>query len=169
MDNITIRAYVPADASAIEAVHTAAFPTLAEAKLVAALHRGYAPVSLVAVHAGAIVGHVLFSKLSLEVDGRPVSALALAPVAVAPAHQSMGIGAALIHAGHAKAKADGWEAAVVLGEPDYYRRFGYDARAVAHIASPYAGEYLQGLEFVPGVLAGETGHMEYAPPFHDLA
>lgn len=166
---ISIRPYAAADAAAVHALHSAAFPGPGETQLVTALHAGgYAPISLVAVQDGALVGHVVFSRLHMMIDGRFVAALALAPVAVQPALQKQGIGSALIRAGHQKARDENWEALVVLGEPAYYRRFGYDASVLAHIASPYAGEYLMGLELVPGVLAGDEGEMSYAPPFQEL-
>ncbi|MBL8629599.1 MAG: N-acetyltransferase [Rhodospirillaceae bacterium] len=150
-------------------LHTAAFPTPAEATLVEQLHLGgHVPVSLVAEQDHKIIGHVVFSRLHVEVDGRFVSALALAPVSVDPRAQNLGVGASLIKAGHAKAQAEGWEVAIVLGEPNYYNRFGYDSGLVEHLDSPYAGEYLMGLEFVHGALAGHNGAMVYAPPFNNL-
>jgi putative acetyltransferase len=168
-NNVTIRPYRSSDAAAVKKLHTAAFPTPAEATLVEQLHLGgHAPVSLVAEQNGKIVGHVVFSRLHLEVDERFVSALALAPIAVDPTVQSLGVGSMLINAGHEKARCDGWDASIVLGEPNYYNRFGYDSGLVEHLDSPYAGEYLMGLEFVPGVLSGQDGRMVYAPPFNGL-
>lgn len=166
---LQIRSFTPADTAAVRDVHVTAFSTPVEAELVKALHAGgHAPISLVAEEDGKIVGHILFSRLSLQIDDRPISALALAPVAVRPEYQKSGVGSALIRAGHDQAQRDGWEASIVLGEPAYYRKFGYDASAVAHIASPYAGEYLMGLELAAGALRGENGTMTYAEPFAAL-
>ncbi len=167
--NVTIRSYTSSDAAAVKQLHTAAFPTPAEATLVEQLHLGgHVPVSLVAEQDGKIVGHIVFSRLYLEIDGRFISALALAPISVDPRVQSLGVGATLINAGHDKARAEGWEASIVLGEPNYYNRFGYDSGLAEHLDSPYAGEYLMGLELVPGALSGQDGHMAYAPPFSAL-
>lgn len=106
--------------------------------------------------------------MAVSVDGRAVRALALAPIGVLPAHNKRGIGTALIREGHALAQRHGWQAVIVLGDPAYYGRFGYRRETVAHIASPYAGAYLMGLELESGALAGTSGDMTYAPPFAAL-
>ena len=98
-----IRSERPADAAAIRGVHDAAFAGPAEGRLVDALRDSgaFSPdLSLVAVTAdGDVVGHVLFSRLDLEVDGRDVPAAALAPLAVLPCHQRTGIGTRLVREG----------------------------------------------------------------------
>jgi len=109
------------DAAAIHAVHAAAFPSDAEARLVDALRdAGHAAVSLVALES-KIVGHVLFSPTRSN-QGRGVG---LAPLAVLPQYQRQGIGAALASAGIGACRSAGYDYIVVLGEPAYYRRFGF--------------------------------------------
>jgi putative acetyltransferase len=132
-----IRAAGPQDAPAIAALLRAAFPSPAEADLVAALRRdGDAVVELVAAADDAVRGHVLFSPMT--VGGRP--ALALAPLAVAPAAQRRGIGAALVRAGLAAAVARPEEWCLVLGAPAYYGRFGFAATDAAGVtALPWSG------------------------------
>ncbi len=163
---ITTRPATPADAEAIARVHGAAFPQDSEAKLVSALDaEGYSEISVVAEKDGKVVGHVLFSRMTLTFKDRTVRTLALAPVAVLPEFQNDGIGSKLIRDGLGRAASAGWEAVIVLGHAKYYPRFGFDPKMVKGIASPYASPNLMGLELKAGALRGEGGKMTYPPPF----
>ena len=168
-----IRSERPADAAAIRGVHDAAFAGPAEGRLVDALRDSgaFSPdLSLVAVTAdGDVVGHVLFSRLDLEVNGRDVPATALAPLAVLPWHQRTGIGTRLVREGLRRLEALRYEAVVVLGDPAYYARFGFSQALAAPLASPYAGPHLQALALVPGMLSSaRRGRIIYPPPFDAL-
>ena len=139
-----------------------AFSTPDEARLVERLREdGDAVLSLVAVEADAVVGHVLFSRLRA-----PAAALALAPLAVRADRRRRGIGARLVEAGLDRARREGWRAVVVLGDPAYYSRFGFRPEAVRGMASPYAGPALMGLAFPEGGLQGPR--IEHAPAFASL-
>jgi putative acetyltransferase len=122
---VQIRAETDADHAAIHAVNAAAFPTAAEADLVDALRQQARPlISLVAEQDGVIVGHILFSPVTL--DSQPdLRIMGLAPMAVAPEHQRSGIGSALVRAGLEQCRQLGYQAVVVLGHPEYYPRFGF--------------------------------------------
>src|SRR5947209_19971097 len=94
---LAIRLETDADAGAIAEVHRSAFGREDEARLVDALRRGgYARLSLVAENRGQIVGHILFSVLPITTARCTIDALSLAPLAVMPSHQRLGVGAALI-------------------------------------------------------------------------
>ena len=164
-----VRPADPHDAAAMRAVHVAAFPTPLEADLVEALEReGDSAISLVAEQAGEVVGHVLLSRMEVSGDGRAYRALGLAPVAVLPGFQGAGIGAALIEGALAIARASGEELVFVLGEPDYYRRFGFSAEAAAPFASPYAGPYFMAIGLRSEVAFPAAGAVAYARAFSDL-
>jgi putative acetyltransferase len=75
--------------------------------------------SLVAVEQGSVVGHILFSELAVEVDGRRMKSAALAPMAVRPDRQRQGIGSRLIETGLAMLRDRGYDAVIVLGHPEY--------------------------------------------------
>lgn len=85
-------------------------------------------VSLVAVEDDSIVGHIAFSQVTI--DGHSCNWFGLGPVSVVPSHQNRKIGTALILCGLDALRAEGAKGCVVLGAPDYYRRFGFvsDAR-----------------------------------------
>jgi len=153
----------PADGDVIREVVQAAFGRAAEAQLVDRLRGdGDAVVSLVADEAGAIVGHVLLSGLRA-----PFKALGLAPVSVRPERQGAGVGSALVREALARARTDGWDAVFVLGDPAYYRRFGFDPEAAQGFGSPYAGPHLMALP-LKGRLPVTQGRVDYAPAFAAL-
>ena len=90
--NVMIRPEQPGDRDAVRALNERAFGGREEADIVEALHRAQAAVvALVAERGGHVVGHVLFSPVS--VDGANATRLVgLAPMAVAPEHQRQGLG-----------------------------------------------------------------------------
>jgi len=158
----SIRPETADDREAVKRLLLAAFPTCGEASLVERLRGdGDAALSLVAVEAEAIVGHVLFSRLRA-----PAAALALAPLAVRVDRRRRGIGTRLVRAGLDRAKREGWRAVVVLGDPACYSRFGFRPEAVRGMASPYAGPALMGLALAPDGLKGPR--IEHAPAFASL-
>ncbi len=164
-----IRPAAAEDAAGIRNVHFAAFPTTVEADLVERLQRdGDGVISIVACEDGAVVGHVLFSRMRVEAEGRKVEALGLAPVAVLPDRHRQGIGTELIEAGLRNAAALRTELVFVLGEPEYYGRFGFAARTARPFASPYAGPYFQAKVMAADFELPAVGTAEYAPAFAEL-
>lgn len=130
-----------------------------EADLVERLRAdGDVAVALVAEHGGMIAGHILFSPMR-----GTFGALALAPVAVLPSRQRLGIGSALVGAGIAAAREYGAEAIFVLGDPDYYGRFGFDAGSARPFPNVHTGPYFQMLALGPAPLA--PGPVAHAPAF----
>jgi putative acetyltransferase len=141
------------DHSAVRAVHVAAFPTPEEASIVDALRaNGHALVSLVARTGDAVIGHVLFSPVTIEREGVVIGrGVGLAPLAVVPAEQKRGIGTMLARAGLDACRRLGQPWCVVLGDPAYYARFGFTRASDADIAN----EYGVGDEFQIVALAGD--------------
>lgn len=80
-------------------------------------------LSLVAEFDGKIVGHIAFSKVTIE--GKNDDWYGLAPVSVLPEYEKMGIGSKLIMKGLERLKNLGANGCVLLGEPEYYNRFGF--------------------------------------------
>ena len=150
------------DFPAIRAVNEAAFGEAAEADLVDQLRAdGSALLSLVAEFEGAIIGHVLFSRMHIDT----VSAVALAPVAVLPEYQRKGIGQRLITHGLDMLRGRGERIVIVLGHPSYYPRFGFSTQKAVLLEAPFPREAFMALELVDGALAGVQGRVIYPPPF----
>ena len=119
------------DIPGVRRVHEAAFPTAAEADLVDRLRaNGKAAVALVAEDEGNIVGHIVFSPVTFEPPAAVV-AFGLAPMAVLPGHEKHGVGRRLVQNGLAECHSRGACLVVVLGDPPYYERFGFE-RASRH-------------------------------------
>lgn len=161
-----IRDRVPADDEAIGHLNDQAFGGRDESRLIDALRAtNLGVIELVAVESAGIVGHILFSRLDLVVDERPIRSLALAPMSVSPARQRAGIGSDLVRSGIERARNKGWEAVIVLGHPGFYPRFEFSAAAVGALEAPFSGEAFMALALRPGALDGRMGRVIYPPAF----
>jgi putative acetyltransferase len=159
-----VRAERPSDILAVYAVHAASFPTSVEATLVDALREaGQLVVSLVAESSGVVVGHVAFSPVFATGSAKGVG---LAPLAVRPEHRRRGVGAALVRSGIAACQQAGFGWCVVLGEPEYYARFGFRPATTFGLRDEYGGgDAFQAIELAPGELPTGVGLVRYAPAF----
>ena len=121
-EHFAIRDERPGDVAAIRDVNRLAFRQDQEADLVDALRsNGGSLLSLVAEAGDCVVGHILYSPVSVE----GVVGAGLAPMAVHPEYQRQGIGSALVEAGTARLRERGCPFIVVLGHADFYPRFGF--------------------------------------------
>lgn len=163
-----VRPETEADFAAVHDLLVAAFPTPAEAGLVASLRMLHITrwVSLVAEHAGKVVGHILFTPVFVQ--GKPNwNAMGLAPMAVHPSHQRKGVGGMLVRAGFDACRQIGENIVFVLGHPEYYPRFGFKPTKPLGITCEFAvpeNVYMVA-ELVPGALAGRTGVVHYNDAF----
>jgi len=164
-----IRDERPDDAAAIARVNEAAFEGPGEARLIEALRRdGAVVVSLVADIDGEVVGHILFSEVALEpVRSEMADVIALGPMAVRPGLQRGGIGSALVEEGLRRCGKLGYGAAVVLGHPSYYPRFGFlpAHRFGLRCEFPAPPEAFMAMELAPGGLEGAAAMVRYHPAF----
>lgn len=172
MHSLHIRPAHDGDRAALGDIHRTAFGQPLEAQLVEALLNGrYNRISLVAEVEGQIVGHVLLTELRLDSPPLPpsslaVRALALAPLAVSPTHQRQGVGSALVRAALDEARERGWRLVFVLGEPEYYGRFGFTSDRAAQFQCVYACAAFMAIALHAD--AAPNGTLEYAPPFAEL-
>lgn len=164
---LSIRPERAGDAAAIRAVHAAAFPTTVEAGLVDALREARRlAVSLVAEEAGAVIGHVALSHVSSSDASDARRGLGLAPIAVLPARQRTGIGGRLVRAGLAASAEAGFDFVVVLGDPRYYHRFGFQRASQHGLGNEYgAGAEFQVMALRDGGLPAAGCVVRYAPEF----
>jgi len=172
MHTITVRPESTDDARAIDVVHISAFGGEAEAHLISALRESATynrELSLVAELNGRIVGHVLLTRMPLRRNGEEKNVLALGPMSVVPSQSHRGIGSRLIQACVDLAKEKGYGAIVVVGYPEYYKRFGFvPAREIQVTCNlPAPDDAMTVMEIVAGNLQG-GGHVEYPEPFMSL-
>jgi putative acetyltransferase len=163
-----VRRETAADVPVIDAIHAAAFGRDVERDLVTALRASSAwlpGLSLVAEVDGRVVGHVVCTRAHVA----ETPALGLGPLGVAPPHQKTGVGSALMHAVLAAADALDEPVVVLLGNPDYYWRFGFEPAAGLGIESP---DPAWGNHFQTRRLSiydsSVRGPFAYAQPFTEL-
>jgi putative acetyltransferase len=156
------------DAAAVHALLIAVFPSAAEADLVERLraNRDLA-LALVAENGGRIDGYAAFPKLIVEDAGRLHTVAGLAPVAVTPEWQRLGIGGALIREGHRLLFAQGYSLVFVLGDPAYYTRQGYDPDLALPFDCVYAGAHFMALQLNES--APKSGKVRYPAAFDPLS
>ncbi len=124
-----IRNETAADIAAITEVTVAAFRTLpisnqTEQFIINALRvAGVLTISLVAEIDGQVVGHIAFSPVTIS-DGS-IGWYGLGPVSVLPKYQKQGIGKSLINKGLSLLKELGGQGCTLVGDPNYYKRFGF--------------------------------------------
>lgn len=171
---ITIRPEREEEFNTIYQLTSLAFGQEDESRLIDLLRKDecFIPkLSLVAINKDTIIGHILFTKISIlgKEDQSHVS-LALAPMAVLPDFQRKGIGGQLIRRGLEVAKELGYSSVIVLGHKDYYPKFGFEPAEKWNIKTHYEvpSDYFMGLALVPGGLEGVSGMVQYSAPFSQL-
>ncbi len=168
-----IRPEKEADFDAVRNVNRLAFGQAAEATLVDALRKSAELfISLVADDDNQVVGHILFTPVSLDSDDSTSTALGLglAPMAVLPEYQRQGVGSGLVRAGLRECQRVGVNVVVVLGHPEYYPRFGFVPASQKGLTSEYpvADEVFMAIELEPGALKGRRGLVKYRPEFAEV-
>ena len=168
--NLKLREETKSDIHEIYVINCSAFETKAEAELVNAI-REQVPnaLSLVACDGNQVVGHILFSPMSME-GGEAKLIYGLAPMAVSPAYQNQGIGSKLVQAGLEKCKQRGVAAVFVLGHPNYYPKFGFVPASRYEIQSEYGvpDEVFMALELELGSLTKAHGVAKYHKVFDSI-
>jgi len=165
-----IRTELPANIIGIHRVNELAFEQPLEADIVDALRSAGAVVlSMVAVEGADIVGHILFSPVTVESDEGAFEAVGLGPMAVVPERQRRGTGSALVQAGVDALRKAGHEVVVVLGHPEYYPRFGFRRASEFGVRWEHDApdEAFMVLELSPGALRGRGGVVRYRPEFNE--
>ena len=165
-NNLIARTERPEDYAAIRLVNEEAFGRPDEADLVDRLRaQGVVLASFVAEAEGLIVGHILFSRMSIETTDKSIAAVALAPLAVIPKFQRQGIGTMLMAHGLDCLRGGIEQIVFVLGPPDYYQRFGFSADEARFIESPFNPKSFMALELKPNALDGSRGKVRYPDAF----
>jgi putative acetyltransferase len=173
---INIRNEEAKDIAQVREVLCAAFPTDVESRLVDALRaNGKAIISLVAAQNEQVLGHIMFSPVAITPSNAvtppggatppsEAKGIGLAPVVVHPDVQSQGVGSGLIREGLRLCKELGYDYCVVLGDPNYYQRFGFEKASQFGMQNEYgADDAFMLIRFSKGDMV--QGLVKYVPEF----
>lgn len=164
-----IRSETAKDVAAIHKLLAGAFETAPHSQqtehlIVDALRdNGTLSLSLIAEESGELVGCIAFSPI--RINGRECGWFGLGPVAVAPDRQGLGIGSELVQSGIRQLRSRHAHGCVVLGEPEYYARFGF-APLPDLTLEGVPGKYFMARPLVDEIPAGKV---DYDPAFHITA
>jgi len=167
---IEIREEQRLDITSIRELNIKAFGQSQEADIVDQLRPSCNDLlSLVAVLENQVVGHILFSPATIEGQGRNVSGMALAPMAVLPEYQRQGIGSELVRAGISKLKNKQCPFVLVLGHVEYYPRFGFEPASLYGIRSEWEvpDEVFMILVLNEAEMKGVSGVAKYRQEFDE--
>ena len=118
-------------------------------------------INLVVDLSDTIIGNVVVSKITMEPDVGLFCG-GVAPVSVLPDQQSSGIGSQLMTEAIHESKKKGMDALFLLGDPNYYKRFGF---IVSKLKNDYSAEHFQELELTEGCLVNVKSKITYANAF----
>ena len=122
-------------------------------------------LSLIAELDNQIVGHILFSRMTIETAYGPVDAVSLAPMAVLPDHQGRQVGSQMVRRGLSELRSRGERIVLVLGHEEYYPRFGFSSGKARCLISPFPPDAFMALELSEGALEGIHGTVRYPSAF----
>ena len=169
---VHIRPETESDQDAIREINEQAFGRPLEANVVKKVRQSanFVPeLSLVAEYDGQIIGHVLFSELTVVGESRAWTVLALGPIAVRSEFQKQGVGGQMIQAGFERAVALDYGVVVLIGHPAYYPRFGF--MPANHFglkcAIPVPDDVFMAYLLRPDGLDGIQGTVVFPPAFDE--
>lgn len=164
---IQVRKERPDDIPAIHTLNKIAFDQEQEAKIVDALRKnGAAMLSLVAICNGQVVGHIMYSPVTI---GDKLEGAALGSMSVSPQYQGKGIGSQLVRAGNEQLKSEGCPFIIVLGHTGYYPRFGFKSASKFGVSCEWdvPDNVFMLLVLDEGQIHGVTGQARYRHEFSD--
>ncbi len=160
MSDLIIKLEAPGDEPALSNLAADAFGPGRFARSAYRVREGVKPVaslSLAGWRNGTLVGGIRFTAIKL---GTQENALLLGPLVVSPAATGNGYGRALVEAGLARARAEGFGLVLLVGDMPYYGRFGFAPvmpRGKIVLPGPVDPARLLALELEPGALQPASG------------
>lgn len=166
---ITIKQETDEDFRSIYTIHKQAFDQNNEAELILQLRQTKifdSRLSLIAFYKTEAVGHILFYPLILKTKNVSIQTLGLVPLAVKPQFQNQGIGSFLVKEGLKRARNLDYKSVFVVGNPEYYKRFGFSLfRGITNNIG-VSPDHFMALELVTGSLKNIEGKLIYPPEFN---
>lgn len=172
IEELILREEEASDYKKVFEINFAAFKQENESKLINALRNNFdvfiPELSIVAELNKEIVGHILFTKIQIKnAEGIVFESLALAPMAVLPDFQNLGIGTRLVAHGLEKAKQLNFKSVIVLGHENYYPKFGFKPAHLWNIKAPFEVplNYFMAIELQQDSLKNISGTVIYPKEF----
>jgi predicted N-acetyltransferase YhbS len=119
-------------------------------------------LALVAEENGTLIGHIMVTRLYVVNGGQKFETLYVAPLSVALEHRNRGVGSDLIKESFKLAKEMGYGSVVLVGDPAYYHRFGFEASVnfgIKHIHN-IPDENVMACELTPDALSEISGTID---------
>ncbi|SHO64479.1 Predicted N-acetyltransferase YhbS [Pseudoxanthobacter soli DSM 19599] len=156
-----LRNEAPADVGAREALLDGAFGPARFLKASERIRKGRLPAEGLALVAEDAAGRLVATVRLWHVSAGGRAALLLGPLAVSPDLQGQGLGATMMRRAMAAAADAGHGAVILVGDPEYYTRFGFSAAPTARLSMPGPTERRRFLacELRPGALQGAAGRI----------
>lgn len=165
--DIQIRGEEPGDEGEVRKLLERSFPTKEEALLVDRLRAsGRIWLSQVADMGSLIVGFAALTPVTFDPPQPELTPVALAPLAIHPAHQKKGIGTRLVQSVVDTAKEAGYSCVIVLGNPVFFNRFGFQSAGGRGLRNEYGAiDLFLVAELKAGCLTKRGVLAKYAPEF----
>ncbi len=166
---VEIRLEQPKDLDEIRSLNNKAFGQPEEGRIVEKLRKSCIGIlSLVAISNNKIVGHIMFSPVTIETQEGGIEGMGLAPMAVLPELQNQGIGSNLVKEGLRIIRNTSCPFVIVLGHEKYYPRFGFQRASKYGLKSQWEGipdEAFMAIIFDDSVMKGVSGIVRYRDEF----
>jgi predicted N-acetyltransferase YhbS len=117
-------------------------------------------LDLVADEDGELIGHIMLTKTYITCEDNKAEALLLGPISIALPYRNRGIGTLLINESLRLAKEMGYRSVFLVGDPAYYRRFGFEPTVNYGIRDTHDGipdEVVTVHQLVESALSGISG------------
>ena len=168
---VEIRFELPKDIDEVRLLNDKAFGQPEEGRIVDKLRKSCNGIlSLVAISNNKIVGHILFSPVTIETQRGVIEGMGLAPMAVLPELQNHGIGSKLVKEGLRIINNTTCPYVIVLGHEKYYPRFGFQRASKYGLKSQWEGvpdEAFMAMILNDSVMKGVSGIVRYRDEFDE--
>lgn len=120
-------------------------------------------LALVAEEEGRLIGHIMLTRTNIATERGSFFLLLLAPLSVVLDRRGQGVGGGLIETACARARALGHRAVILVGDPAYYRRFGFSPAAAFGIENTNGipHPFVMARELTPDALSGMKGSITF--------